>query len=592
MSRRMLLPGTCILLLATLTPTLAAAPAPVAPDMPGQPAALTFYGINGYFSGYERWTEEVDALLPKGTMAGLLWTREEIVWANIEPSNNAWNYGFPDDRLWRIANAGYGMIGMLLTTPTWARKPSCAGSYWCPPANVNDYADFVRTTVERYDGDGQDDADGSPRVAYWEIWNEPNIPGTWPGSAAEYAALLKAGYAAVKQADPSAQVLVGSVYVLDGVSCWEHDGLCYLNTVLQADPTAWNAFDILGIHPHMPDVAPDAPGLYEPVTMLSRLQSSLDWVTAHGGGKQVWVTEVAWSTCTAGQGDCTTALSKTQDQQADYLVRTHAMALAKGIPFVATFQLEDKFDGGQSKMWGACSIIEPASLGYAPKKAHHALAMMVQRMAGTTYLGPGPLHGLRWYSVGGRRYLDAFSRVDYRFGSSSGRLVDILWRPNDQSEILSFPVEADMAVTWVDRDGNQTPLTPSGGLVSITVGGHPGYLVQEPLPALQLSVGQIGFLTEPGVLPAASHVLVQNAGGGTLNWTAALTRGSQWFGAAPLAGVAPAAITVQVVNLPGAVGWYTGTLAVDAGAAGHGEVALWLYVAPVLWRTYLPLIAQ
>ena len=144
-TRRLL--GVIVLVACVVWPAAAGSSAASPIAMPGQPTELSFFGVNGYFTGYERWTEEVDALLPLGTAAGLRWTREEIVWANIEPNNGAFNFGFPDDRLWRIARAGYGVIGMLLTTPQWARKPSCAGNYWCPPQNPNDYYDFARTVV-------------------------------------------------------------------------------------------------------------------------------------------------------------------------------------------------------------------------------------------------------------------------------------------------------------------------------------------------------------------------------------------------------------------------------------------------------------
>lgn len=579
-----------IFLLGLLTPA-GAGPPPGPAAMPGQPGALYFYGINGYFSGYERSTAEVNTLLPLGPAVGLMWTREEFVWANIEYYEDSYNFDFPDDRVWRMGNAGYGIIGMLLTTPTWARKPSCAGNYWCPPKNPQDYYEFVRDTVEHYDGDGYADAPASPRVAYWEIWNEPNDPANWLGTPAEYAALLKAGYAGVKEADPTAQVLVGSVYVFDGVSggAPAYDGLVFLSNVLAADPTAWNAFDILGIHPHMPDVAPDKPGLMENVTMLARMQHALNWVAARGGGKPVWVTEVGWSTCTAGQGDCTPALAKTEVQQADYLLRTMAMGRAKGLPHVSVFQLEDKFDGSQSKMWGGCAIIKPAAQNYAPKLAHHAIAVMVQQLSGASYLGPGPLHGLQWEEIGTQRRLSAYSRFDYRFTTVDGGYVDILWRPDEQNETVAFPVGEGWTVTWVERDGQEHPLVPSGGYVYFTINGHPGYLRQQQPPLLRLSTDSVGFLTVPGQQPGSKTLYLSNAGGGTLTWTATLSAGDAWFDAAPLAGTAPATVTVTAAA-PTTTGLFTGTLYVDAGIAGQQEVRLWMRVAPSLWPVYLPLV--
>ncbi|MBN1484276.1 MAG: cellulase family glycosylhydrolase [Chloroflexia bacterium] len=581
------------LLLALLGPAVTVLAQPVPPQPAEQPAALGFFGVNGYFTGAERDDfAEIDALSQLAQAVGMHWTREEFVWVHIEPRQDDFDftYRWPyyDDRIWRIGKRdGLGIIGMLLTTPEWARKPSCAGSYWCPPQNPSDYYDFVRRTVEHYDGDGYEDCAGSPRIAYWEIWNEPNFQETWPGSAAEYAALLQAGYNGVKAADPTAQVLVGGVYVFDGTA-----GLAFLNDVLAADPNAWNHFDILSIHPYMPNVAPDQPGLWEPSTMLSRLQRAQDWVGQHGGGKAVWVTEVGWSTCTAGQGDCSPDQAKTEEQQANYLLRTHVMALATGIAHLSTFQLEDKFDGSASQVWGGCAVLRTAAEGYAPKIAYSAYAVMVQQLQGTVYSGTGPLHALQWREVGGKRYLNAASRSDYRFSVPGGGTVDVLWRPDEQDESLSFPVVDHVAVTWIERDGQQHSLVPVNGQVHFTINGRPGYLRQEPLPqppVLAYGPEEIGFLCLLGQEPAPRQLQIRNDGGGTLEWTIQVDSGGGWFSAEPLSGSGAATVTVGAAA-PGSAGLYTGTLSIDAGPAGQGQVVLWLRLAGSLQHSYLPLI--
>src|SRR5205085_2459864 len=81
------------------------------------------------------------------------------------------------------------------------------------PLNINDWLTYVRNVVERYDGDGLDDAPGSPRMAYWEVWNEENIALFWPTKpdAAEYSALLKATAQTIRAADPNAKVVLGGL---------------------------------------------------------------------------------------------------------------------------------------------------------------------------------------------------------------------------------------------------------------------------------------------------------------------------------------------------------------------------------------------
>ncbi|MGC8873213.1 MAG: BACON domain-containing protein [Chloroflexia bacterium] len=558
-----------------------------------QPEALSFFGVNGYFTGYERPWSEVLALLPTGPAVGMRWTREEFSWANIEYHQGVFDFHIFDPRLQALAEAGYGIIGMLLTTPPWARKPSCAGSYWCPPRDPADFAHFASVVVERFDGDGIDDAPGSPRVAYWEIWNEPNHPATWPGTAGEYAALLCAAYPAIKGADPTAQVLVGGVYVFDGQSGGPpaYDGLAFLSQVLAAAPEAWDAFDILSIHPFMPDVAPDQPGLWEPVTMLSRLQHALDWVQVHSGGKPVWITEVGWSTCTAGQGDCTPALSKTEDQQANYLLRTHFFALAKGVAHLSTFQLEDKFDGAASQLWGGCAILRTDEEGYAPKKAYGAYGVMVTQLDGASYLGPGPLHELVWETDGPRTVLSPQTRFDYRFRAPEGGYLDILWRPDEAVEWVSFPVPDGWTVRWVERDGEAHTLMPSGGQVTFPIDGQPGYLRQIPPPELAVSTTELGFLAPVGAPPEERELQIWNAGGGTFSWTLSVLSGTEIFAAEPTQGFPPATVRVTA-TVPAAPGLYRGALSVDAGPAGSERIALWLLVVDRLWWTHLPLVLK
>ena len=156
--------------------------APVRPPSPvSQPAALSFYGLNTYFTGLERHLNDgedgIDTLVQLGRQSGTQWGREEISWANLQRHGKWWDRSTRDEHydknIRKMADAGYGIVGMILTTPEWARVADCdqrsdqyggiaKDKYWCPPADVQDYANFVSDVVERYDGDGVEDA---PRLA-------------------------------------------------------------------------------------------------------------------------------------------------------------------------------------------------------------------------------------------------------------------------------------------------------------------------------------------------------------------------------------------------------------------------------------------
>lgn len=499
-----------------------------------QPATLSFFGMNTYFTGLERiypdqpppqyprdGEEGIATLVRLGQDTGVPWVREEISWGILERNRKDGREWYQyDDRLKQIAQAGYGIIGMISTTPNWARVADCeervnryaargitTATYWCPPANVQDFYDIVRATVERYDGDGERDADGSPRVAVWQIWNEPNAWETWPGTPAEYGDLLQAGYNAVKSADPTAKVTTGGLYIFDGF--WDdgphQDGLVFFNKVLSATPAAWSAFDMVAIHPWMPDVAPDEPELVSRVTLWGRFKTTRDWLSANtrqrgGTLRPIIVGEVGWSTCstlalTAGEdpmlaryhlstdpdspggpGLAADALCKTEGQQADYMVRTHAIARAFTIQHLSYFQLEDKFDGEQP-VWGGHSIVDIRTRGYRRKVAYYAYRVMTEQLATARYTGFGPLHT---YTHNQDAQHTPVARYDMRFQSGT-TLIDLIWRSSGEEDV-TMTLEPGYTAVLVTRDGKESRLPAQDGRVRFTVGAAPSYLRQEAPP--------------------------------------------------------------------------------------------------------------
>lgn len=126
-----------------------------------------------------------------------------------------------------IANKGFRPIVVTYGNPTGpAQWPAATND--CGPIDLvplSRYGQFIRAMVERYDGDGIDDAPGSPRVPYWEIGNEPDFIRAvgqsrgeqdygscfGGGDADDYGEMLREAYLAAKAADPSALVVFGGV---------------------------------------------------------------------------------------------------------------------------------------------------------------------------------------------------------------------------------------------------------------------------------------------------------------------------------------------------------------------------------------------
>ncbi|HLY67087.1 MAG TPA: cellulase family glycosylhydrolase, partial [Chloroflexota bacterium] len=138
---------------------------------------------------------------------GFRFIRQVFAWNELEISAKGDFYDHKNgksawdkyDRIVDKANAaGLQVIARLERPPDWARPPGTTETN--PPANDDDYGDFVAAFVQHY---------GS-RVPYIQIWNEPNRFEDWgsqPVDPAAYTRLLKIGYARAKQVNPGVSVL-------------------------------------------------------------------------------------------------------------------------------------------------------------------------------------------------------------------------------------------------------------------------------------------------------------------------------------------------------------------------------------------------
>lgn len=458
-----------------------APPANLAPGRPVQPEQISFFGMNTYITGLERIKNDGDGgiaqLVNLGRAAGVEWAREELSWASLERVRKGqMSYDYFDRRLLQLAEANYGIVGILLTTPPWAQVGDCdsregrIADYWCPPANPQDFADFAGRMTERYDGDGNNDAPGSPRIAVWQIWNEPSTRGTWPGTPAEYGAILAAGYQAIKAADPSATVITGGVYLYDGMGTDPNDGLPFLNQAFAAVPAAANSFDALAIHPYMPTAAPDAPVIFATITLWGRITTAQNWLQQYGG-RPLWISEVGWTTCEPWQAGCHEDVAVNEEQQANYMVRAHAIALAQNVQHVNYFQLEDKFDGASRVFWGEASVLGTVNEGYRQKAAYRAYRTMEQQLQGMRFSNFGA-HNTFSYNPTIENPQDLYH---LRFSRGDRTLVDVLWH-NAGTQQVRFRTEPGYTAELISRDGTVTPI--SGGSVTINVSGEPVYVRQ------------------------------------------------------------------------------------------------------------------
>ncbi len=228
------------------------------------------------------------------------------------------------DRIAAAANAaGVALIWRLERPPAWARQVAAAtpefvagllqdGNSTGPPDDLSDYGRFVGAVVERYDGDGVEDAPGSPTVRYFQLWNEPNLKNEWgwrEPRPEELVELLRVGATAARAASPEVVLLFPGLAPTDGLDeRAPMTELEYLDRVYKAGGA--ESFDVMAAQSYGLGQSPDEHRYVflrgrdnwswrQPIDTrndVSRVVLLREVMEANGdAGTPVWVTEFGWN---------------------------------------------------------------------------------------------------------------------------------------------------------------------------------------------------------------------------------------------------------------------------------------------------------
>jgi polysaccharide biosynthesis protein PslG len=240
---------------------------------------------------------ELDMLVAAGANV----VRIDLSWSSLQQGGRdeyAQWYVDKADRFFASARArGLRAIATFWSTPCWAStapddvKQGCAGAWWnrgverYPPADPADFARAAAWVADRWGAD----------LAALEIWNEPNCYCFFRSSTpvADYAPLLRSSYEAVKQAAPGLPVLGASLLFSDGG---------FLDALYRQD--VGGHMDGVSVRPFSQGRDPADPTIPEGNLMFSYLHGVpwlRDVMVAHGDGdKELWFTELGWSSCAPG----------------------------------------------------------------------------------------------------------------------------------------------------------------------------------------------------------------------------------------------------------------------------------------------------
>lgn len=420
------------------------------------PAIPTIFGVQMYNT-----LDTPSAALDQTREAGVYWVRWPLSWAAVEPTDTNpehYRFGVYDASILNATRYGLRLIVTVQNNPSWA------ATYANGPidkVDIGEFTEFVGSLVERYDGDGRDDAPGSPVVTHWEFYNEPDGGdplrarygvGYWGHYGEEYAHMLCAVYPVVKEANPQASVVLGGL----AYDWFEEYGgpfvRRFLDDVLQAG--GGECFDIMNFHyypPFAPEWNPYGPAL---VGKANYLRQKL---AQYGYKKPLVDTESGWHSNDYAQ------MPSTPEIQSRYVVKLFTQALAAQLDAMIWWAWIDPGAGyGDSGLLTQDLQRKPAF--YAYRTAAHILGPSTfQRPLSSDELGHPSLEG-------------------YLFQNQAGRPLYVLWSNDEVTRTVTLPVVSarladmygDTVLLSADPGNGEAPST------QVTVGPNPIYVEGGP----------------------------------------------------------------------------------------------------------------
>jgi hypothetical protein len=349
---------------------------------------------------------------------GLTWFRDwSLKWLHVEPDKGRFDFSETDHQIDRVVDEGLNLLGLLpfpssdwsSTAPPDATDDRVSGARLrvaYMPRDLDEFADYVRTTVRHYEG----------RIHAWEIMNEPiytsyALPASKGYSVEDYVRLLEVAYRAAKEADPEA-------FVIGGIA-----GPPELRTQEFIDAGGLEWVDALNLHAY--------PGLRAPESYIAPLEELGKRMRQAGKRRPIWFTEgayyadddlpfepyEAWLKPLASERDC-----------AEYQVRFDVILLSHGVEKIIYHsgtpgRLNDEGVSGIFFEWDA-----------APRKMSAAQAQL------TALLGPDTIA------------LGSVSEETRAFAfHSRGKTVVLLW----DGKAAGYTVAPAEEVTLLDICGSE-----------------------------------------------------------------------------------------------------------------------------------------
>jgi hypothetical protein len=399
------------------------------------------------------------ALTRAAALAGIAHARTDVYWHEVEkkPGEYAFPQGYDTD-LNRLADSGIRPLPLS----TYRNPHYDGGKTPSSPAGLAAYAAYTSELLKHY----------GPLTKDVEVYNEFNInfnDGACGRTPACYYEMLRTTSERVKADHPDATVVGPAT---SGLS------LDWVEELLELGGA--KHLDAVSVHPYRQPNAPE--GIDDEMAALRKVIRDNN----NGRDKPIWLTELGWPTNVGG--------GTTQLQQADYLVRSQALALGNGVERFYWYELMSSGTDPHEKEhhFGLIQWQPPGvTTALPPKPAYVTQAVTARELAGKKPSGKDGLPE------------PAYS---YRFGDGA-ETTRVMWAP----EARTVSLTADQALTLTDAYGRSSRLTPVSGRIQLDLDSRPVF-VEGPVkdvtvvekPALSLSTPAVAAAGD--VLPVTLTV--------------------------------------------------------------------------------------
>lgn len=389
---------------------------------------------------------------------GAHWTRSntQLIWNLIEPKLDGkyvWNiFSFPDSVVTKIYDspAQVEWLGCINFNP----------STHNPVKNPTRWKAYLRTVVDKYNGDGSNDLNSRVKVKHWQIGNEIFELTNAGFTSAQYAQVVAMADTAIHSLDANAKICL--VAPTSGIMV----DTFWVNTITQ--------LSLMNIHFEIVDVHNWVLASQYKMNVLSAYRNLLN----SKGYSNVKI----WS-CENGTYcyQPSTLPFQSQDEQAASLIKRYVWNFANGLEKLMWNNLMEwyQFGGNPSSIYNSMGLIGDGQLNNEPanelnfkRKSYYSYKLLASTIDSyyATIISNNVFHN---ESNGNYGYI-------YQ-DKNTGNHFDIFWTDND-SATYNFTTTSNYQLTEMipfDNVGNFNTLSFTAGTHNITIYKNKVYLLKK-----------------------------------------------------------------------------------------------------------------